>query len=49
MKLMCEVVGEQHADRKLDSQTIQPLNGSSCKANTDQQVKTDNTDAVDAY
>ena len=45
---MSKVVGDQQVDRKFDFQTIQPSSRSSCKANTGQQVKTDNMDLVDA-
>ena len=45
---MCEVLGDQQEDRKLDSQTIQPSSRSSGRANTGQQIKTDNVDVVDA-
>ena len=40
---MCEVV-DQHAGRKFNSQTIQPSNSPSCKANKGKQNKTDNVD-----
>ena len=45
-KLMktCEVMGDQQADSKFDSQTIQPCNGPSCKVNKGQQIKTDNVE-----
>ena len=33
LNIMCEVVGDQHADRKSDFQTTQPFNGPNCKAN----------------
>ena len=41
-------MGAQQADKKSDSQTIQPPNSSSCKANTGQWIKTDNADVVNA-
>ena len=44
LKIMCEVVGEQQADKKFDTQTILPSSGSSCKANKAQQIKTYNAD-----
>ena len=44
LKMMCEVVEYQQADRKLNSQTIQPYDGLGCKVNMDQQIKTDNAD-----
>ena len=36
LKLMSEVVGGQHADRKFNSQIVQLSNSPSCKAITDQ-------------
>ena len=38
----------QQADRKFDYKTMQTSNGFSCKANTYHQIKTNNTDVVDA-
>ena len=46
---MCEMVGDQQANRKSDSQTILPSNGSSCRANKAQKIKADNTDVNDTY
>ena len=48
LKITCEVVGDQQADLKSNSQTIQPSNGSSCKANKGQQIKTDISGVNDA-
>ena len=48
LKLTCEVAGGQQADMTFDSQTIQLSNCSSCKANTDWKMKSDNADAGDA-
>ena len=45
---MFEVEGSKPADRMYDSQTIQPFNAPSCKANTDQEIKSNNVDAIDA-
>ena len=44
LEIMCDVVGDQQADRKCDSQTIQQSNGPSRRANKGQQIKTDNVD-----
>ena len=48
VKIMCEVVVDQQANRKLDSQTTQPCNGPSCKANKSQHIKTENAVVNDA-
>ena len=48
LKITCKVAGDQQAGRKFDAQTIQPSNGSSCKANKAQQIKKDNPDVNDA-
>ena len=48
LKIICGVMGDQQADRKFDSQTIHPSNGSSCKANKAQQIMTNNVDVNDA-
>ena len=48
LKIMCEVVGDQQADRKLESQTIQPSNSPRCKANRSQQTKRDYVGVNDA-
>ena len=37
-------VRDQQADKKFDSRPMQSSNGSSCKANKGQQIKTDNVD-----
>ena len=34
LKVICEVGGDQQADRKFDFQTVQPSNSPSCKADT---------------
>ena len=44
MKIMCEVVGDQQADRKFNSQTIKLSSTQSCKPNTDWEIKSDNED-----
>ena len=47
LKIMCEVVGGQQADREVNSQTMQLSNGPSCKANTNRNFKSNNVDAAD--
>ena len=47
LKIMCEVGGDQQADRKFESQTIGSPNSPSYKANKGQQIKTDNIDVND--
>ena len=44
---MYDVMGDSQGGRKFDSQKIQPANGPSCRANTAQWVKADNTDVID--
>ena len=48
LKIMCKVVGGQQVDRKFNSQTVQPSNGYSCKANIGQQIKTDTGCVINA-
>ena len=48
LQIMCEVLGDQSADRKFNSHTIELSSSPSCKANKGQQIKTDNTDVNDA-
>ena len=45
LKITCEVMGDQQADRKFDSQTIQQSNNPSCKTNKTQQIRADNENA----
>ena len=54
LKVTCEVIRDQQSDRKFNSQDrkfnskiIKLSNSSSCKASTDQWIKTDNADVVD--
>ena len=47
LKIMCEVTGDPHNRRMLNSQTMQAPNGPSCKANKGQQIKKDNVDLND--
>ena len=47
LKITCEIMGDQPADRKFDLQTIEPCNGSICKTNTSQQIKINKVDGVD--
>ena len=42
------LLGDQHADKKVNSKTVQAFNGSSCKAHKAQQINTDNADVTDA-
>ena len=46
LKITCELVGHQQADRWFDSQTIQPSNGSICKETKTARSR-DNVDVVD--
>ena len=48
LKIMCEVAGDQQAKGKFECQTIKPSNTPCCKANTGQQIKTENVDINDA-
>ena len=41
---MCEVMGDPHKSRIVNSQTMQASNSPSCKANKAQMLKTDNAD-----
>ena len=46
LKIMCDVVEGQQADRKFDSQTMEPSSAPSCKANTDWERRSDNMDVI---
>ena len=48
LKIMCEVLGSQQADRKFNSKMIQLYSALSCKANTDWEINSDNVDVIDA-
>ena len=48
LKVTCEVVEGQQADRKFNSQTIQLSNGRRCKANTDWEITSDTSDVLNA-
>ena len=47
LKIACDLVRDQQADRKFNSQT-QPSNGPSCKAHKGQEIKTDKVRVNDA-
>ena len=49
MKIMCDVIEGQQADRMFDSQIIEPFSALSCKANTDIEGRSDNTDGVNNF
>ena len=46
LKIMCEVVEGQQADGKFNSKTVEPSIALSCKANTDQESRSDNVDVI---
>ena len=46
LKIMCEVVEGQQADRKFGSQTMKLSTASGCKANTDWESRYDNMDII---
>ena len=48
LKIMNEVVGSKQADRTLDSQAKEASSALCCKANTDQEIKSDSEGVNDA-
>ena len=46
LKIMCDVIEGQQADRNFDSQTMEPSSGLSCKVNIDWESRSDNVDAI---
>ena len=46
LKIMCEVVEGQQAERKLDPRTKKLSSTLSCKANTDCKNRSDNVDII---
>ena len=47
-KIMCEVVEDQHADRKFDSWTMESASALSCKVNTDTDSRLDSMDVINS-
>ena len=47
-QIMCDVIEGQQEDRKFDSQTMEPSNATNCKANTDIDRKSYNTDVINS-
>ena len=48
LKTMCEVVRGQQADRKVNSKTLKLTSTLNCKTNTDQEIRSDNVDVINA-
>ena len=48
LKMMCDVIESQEADRKCNSQTMEPSSTPCCKANTETKFRSDNVDAINS-
>ena len=46
LKIMCEVVEGQQADKKFDSKTMELSSTVSCRVNTDWESRSDNADVI---